>query len=452
MLLAWLVAWVVAWSPLPAEGRRPVATLQGQFRNFSPDGRLAVVQEGEGLRIYDTATWKPSPLLAPRAARSGDFPSICVDNDGKVAACRPGELQILDFRGEPKVLCAIRNTPTFAAFPVLSGNRLLVKVVAIPRRPTASESLRLTKIILLMRTKVNYAYFAYRIASFSVPLGTVVERCLDGGADRLAEPEALEALRRQAVGGVEEWIINDNRSRSGNGSEAVLKPVQLTDRIWRFKITYQTVSAASCESGTVSECPYWGSQQRMFTAQAPAYDQQDTSRSIYLSEAPYELRGLKGRGCALEKSGPDGGWRLIPRGPDALPPFALDFTPTHTSMDGRWIAGTRGSEAATLVFAAEVLADPYADYAPDILQDLLLTKIIGLMKAGNSGAALPYFRRLEHTGVAQPQSFYYYRMKALEDTGRRAEARTEAEAYLQRHGKKGEYYAEVIALLGRLQG
>ena len=52
--------------------------------------------------------------------------------------------------------------------------------------------------------------------------------------------------------------------------------------------------------------------------------------------------------------------------------------------------------------------------------------------------------------MAQPQSFFYYRMKALEEVGRKQEARAEAETYLKRHGKKGEFYEEVIALLNRL--
>jgi len=233
--------------------------------------------------------------------------------------------------------------------------------------------------------------------------------------------------------------------------------VECTDTYSLFRIGFSRIYSQSCDGG-VSECIRWARDWARLQYSAPMY----AYRNLGTRDRPsYVLNTIGGVDCEFvsEHDRGEGPWQVVPKGRDHLPPFELGFVPMATSMDGSWVASYRATTVmgapggeSTAIYAASRLADPYASYAPEVLQDLLLTKIIAFIKAKNPGAALPYFARLERTGVHQPESFYYYRMQALEDVGRKQESRTEAEGYLKRYGKKGEYYTEVIALLGRLPG
>jgi hypothetical protein len=260
-----------------------------------------------------------------------------------------------------------------------------------------------------------------------------------------------------AVPDLRERRVEDNCSDTDRGSEATIQPIECTDGIWRFGITHLEITHRSCESGSVSECIRWERRWVFLDGFAPKTDFRRTSGGTYdYTQVRHAAQAFDLQECRLEP-GREGAWQAVPRGRDPLPPFDLTFVPVQVSADGRWIAArplaAEGPKSwTTAVYASDAVADPFTGYAPEVLQDLLLTRIIGCLKAKTPGQALPYFRRLERTGTDQPQSFYYYRMKALEDVGRKPEARAEAEAYLQRHGKQGDFYAEVIALLGRLQG
>ena len=94
--------------------------------------------------------------------------------------------------------------------------------------------------------------------------------------------------------------------------------------------------------------------------------------------------------------------------------------------------------------------DPYAGMDNSIVSELLLAKITTAVKANKYEEALPHFARLEKMGTPLPESFYYYYIQALAKSNQKLDAKTRATNYLNKYGKKGRYYAEVIALMAEL--
>jgi hypothetical protein len=137
-----------------------------------------------------------------------------------------------------------------------------------------------------------------------------------------------------------------------------------------------------------------------------------------------------------------------------LPAFDLvqlgapGFVPVRVSPDAGEVAFFNGRE--TRIYAASVVTDQYANLDPEVLQDVLMEKMMGALRQDRYADALPYFDRLTRLGRPLPESFYFYQADALEKSGRRPEARAKAEAYLAKYGKKGKFYTKIVALLARL--
>jgi hypothetical protein len=91
----------------------------------------------------------------------------------------------------------------------------------------------------------------------------------------------------------------------------------------------------------------------------------------------------------------------------------------------------------------------------DVQVDLLMSKITSSLKANQAVDALPYFSELE--GIESsltkplPESFHFYYIDALDKSGDKVKAISRADIYLNKYGKNGKYYGQVIEIMGRLQ-
>lgn len=106
----------------------------------------------------------------------------------------------------------------------------------------------------------------------------------------------------------------------------------------------------------------------------------------------------------------------------------------------------------------------------DVQVDLLMAKITSALKADRAAEALPSFAQLESMEPSLktplPESFYFYYIDTLDKAGDKEKAlgsdhnqaflndklnaNSRAEAYLEKHGKKGKYYSQVIEIKSRL--
>lgn len=91
----------------------------------------------------------------------------------------------------------------------------------------------------------------------------------------------------------------------------------------------------------------------------------------------------------------------------------------------------------------------------EVQVDLLMAKILPLLKADKATEALPYMVELERMepsmAIPLPESFHFNYIYALDKSGDKASALSRANAYLEKYGKKGKYYQSVIEITSRLQ-
>ena len=91
----------------------------------------------------------------------------------------------------------------------------------------------------------------------------------------------------------------------------------------------------------------------------------------------------------------------------------------------------------------------------DVQVDLLLAKITSSLKANRAADALPFFAQLEgmesSLTTPLPESFSFYYIDTLEKSGNKAKALSRADIYMDKYGKKGKHYGQVIEIMGRLQ-
>ncbi len=446
----------LALAPLLAQNPSPAAVLQGRLRSFSPKGRFAVVQDGTRLKVYETATWKASEGLETEGAPWEAFGAILVDDAARVAAARAEELRVFDFSGAPRCLITLPHSPTFLALPRMAEEGLLVKILSVPPKPTGERVQSFTKVRFVLKYKSSLRVYKYDIVPFSVRLADLLDVRTRVGGTGVPGAAEVETLRQVAVPGAKEEPLGFrfNEAPTDQGSRGSLRLLQLRDDFARVRAKGWRLWVHSSSPGSADDATdwVWDLYPPLYEVKAPGVDFENERRPQKGEDeamVPQVPRVFRLRDCDVWRWG-----RVIPKGPDTLGSFEPRFKPATNSADGRWLGAepvaVAGGGWTTAVYASETVADPFAGYAPDVLQDLLLGKIIGFIKGKQPASALPYFRRLEQTGVAQPQSFFYYRMKALEEVGRKQEARAEAETYLKRHGKKGEFYEEVIALLNRL--
>lgn len=87
--------------------------------------------------------------------------------------------------------------------------------------------------------------------------------------------------------------------------------------------------------------------------------------------------------------------------------------------------------------------------------DVLMSKANAALKAGQAAEALPYLAELEGMEPSLkkplPESFYVLYIDALDKSGDKEEAMSRAEAYLEKYGKKGKLYDQVVETMGRIQ-
>lgn len=85
----------------------------------------------------------------------------------------------------------------------------------------------------------------------------------------------------------------------------------------------------------------------------------------------------------------------------------------------------------------------------EIQVDVLISKITSLLQSNMVDEAIPYMRQLNDLG-AFPQRLFFQYIEVLDKTGNKEDALDKAEGYLKFYGKDGEYYENVLAIMGRL--
>jgi tetratricopeptide (TPR) repeat protein len=93
---------------------------------------------------------------------------------------------------------------------------------------------------------------------------------------------------------------------------------------------------------------------------------------------------------------------------------------------------------------------PYPGLEPAAIVDIEMSIITAALKEKDYAKALPHFAYLEKMGIGLPESFHYYYIETLEQTGTNEKARERATAYLTKYGRQGKYYSNVVAIVGRV--
>jgi len=127
-----------------------------------------------------------------------------------------------------------------------------------------------------------------------------------------------------------------------------------------------------------------------------------------------------------------------------------DATPSdvaETPAPQREYAGKKNAPQTTVapgdVMRRASLAD---DANPGLKTDVTMAKITALLKASRYEDALPYFEQLERSQVVLPEFFYYYQIDTLYRTKNVSQTLLKSQAYLEKFGKKGRHYSEVISI------
>lgn len=106
----------------------------------------------------------------------------------------------------------------------------------------------------------------------------------------------------------------------------------------------------------------------------------------------------------------------------------------------------------SLLMGVAILAHAVSD---EVRVDLLMSRITSALKAEKYADALPLFAELEgmepSLQTPLPESFHFYYIDTLDKTGNIIKAHSRTEAYLNKYGKNGKYYGQVIEIMSRLQ-
>lgn len=94
--------------------------------------------------------------------------------------------------------------------------------------------------------------------------------------------------------------------------------------------------------------------------------------------------------------------------------------------------------------------NPYPGIDQDSITKIVMGKITNALAKKDYAAALPHFDYMDKSKGDLPESFHYYFIETLEQTGDKQKARERATAYLQKFGKKGRYYDKVLEIMTRL--
>jgi len=94
--------------------------------------------------------------------------------------------------------------------------------------------------------------------------------------------------------------------------------------------------------------------------------------------------------------------------------------------------------------------DPYAKFDDETALKIIVKKITTLIENGSYTDSLFYFSMWERRQENLPEEFYYYYAKALEQTGNKEKSMKYATKYLNKYGKDGGHYEQIIELIALL--
>lgn len=109
------------------------------------------------------------------------------------------------------------------------------------------------------------------------------------------------------------------------------------------------------------------------------------------------------------------------------------------------------------LFLSLLMSIAVAAHAVDssVKVDLLTAKIATSLKNDHPDEALRYFAELESLAATLtkplPESFYFNYIDTLNKAGEHDDALSRAEAYLEKYGKSGKHYDQVIEIVSELQ-
>lgn len=399
----------------------PLATLRGELRNFSPDGRYAAVFEGTGVVLYEVAGWKRLGEARFKLARS--VSALLVDNDGRLAGLYDDQgtwIEIWEWKDRLAGVGAVKLAP--AGSITLDNYQIVVEGMGqIYRGIRAAYD----------DSKKRILHEGERYTPFNFRCSPELYLTLAPRLTAKTTPEEIKAHGCKA---------NETGPSSFGGPGR--------HRVWQSDLIVSETTSYWVYTGHPAHGPgefVERDGKASFSVISPSRTVEYTTKPgstevIKISTAQYDLL-----------AGP--AWQIRPKAPDA-PAFELahlkvaGYVPRRVSPEGKLIAFSNGE--FTKVFAAETVLDRYAGMDPAILQDLLMEKISAALRDKRAVEALPHFERLAKTGAVLPESFYYYRIETLEAAGKKADARESANQYLEKYGKKGKYYSQVISLLARL--
>lgn len=103
----------------------------------------------------------------------------------------------------------------------------------------------------------------------------------------------------------------------------------------------------------------------------------------------------------------------------------------------------------TTFYKAEDLLNPYLGYDKDVAIDMAMAKITKSISNNDNKDALLYMNYLLTLDEKLPEAFYPQYIKVLEATKNVASAKRVANVYIQKYGKAGKFYGEMIEVLSR---
>lgn len=151
-----------------------------------------------------------------------------------------------------------------------------------------------------------------------------------------------------------------------------------------------------------------------------------------------------------------------------MPSYSLDFTrlcftlnnknPKKLELDGyyyrviphvsrKFIAFNCGD--FTTFYKAEDLLNPYLGYDKDVIIDMVMAKITKSISNNDNKEALRYMNYLQTLNVKLPEAFYPQYIKVLDANKYSGSVKDIANDYIQKYGKAGKFYGEMIEVLSR---
>lgn len=416
-------ACALAASPLP------LATISGELRNFSPDSRYAAVFDRSKVALYDTSNWKQLGEIT--VEQSSRFLALLVDNGMYMGGIydthqRQRRMEIWAFRDRLISLGALKISDDQISNDRSVGlNKGALSIDGLSQIHTGRSAGYRSP-----RQGILHEGDDYRVFTYSCPVDKYLE--VAGRLSAVMRSEDADQIQRACT--------RTYVSFSSGG------PAQF--------LIYQSDYAVSRRISTMGYTghPSTGPGQYVLK-DGPQKIEAISSGVDYVTtgkDPMTKLERITTSGYEMI-SGPQWQIRVKSSGEPAFELTQLGvpgYVPQRVSPDGKLVALSNG--ASTKIYAADVVTDRYANMDRGVLQDLLMEKITNALKANRSAEALPDFDRLSRMGNPLPESFFYYRLEALANAGRRTEARAQAEAYLEKFGKSGKYYSNVISLMARL--